>query len=217
MRVIDLSHTIKTGMQIYPGDPNVAIEKALTHENDYCHVDRLLLGTHTGTHIDAPLHFLSGGKRITEFPVNKFIGKGVLIDVRGKSENEPITLKDILPYESQFEEGCFAILMTGWSAYFGTEKYEKHPFLSKEGAQFFVSKGVSIVGLDALNIDSTVSEVWDSHSTLLSSDILIVENLNNLTAVDASKRYYYNFLPLKLNDTDGSPIRAIAMEAANGI
>lgn len=215
MRVIDLSHTIRTGMQIYPGDPDVAIERALTHENDYCHVDRLLLGSHSGTHIDAPLHFLSDGKRISDFPADKFIGKGVVLDVRGKKENEPITLADILPYEKQFERGCFAVLMTGWSEHFGTEAYEKHPYLSKEGADFFVEKGVSIVGLDALNIDSTVSEIWDAHDTLLSNDTLIVENLSNLSALDPSKSYYFSFLPLKLDDTDGSPIRATAIEAGN--
>jgi kynurenine formamidase len=102
--------------------------------------------------------------------------------------------------------------MTGWSEYFGTEKYERHPYLSKEGAEFLVSKGVSIVGLDALNIDSTISEVWDAHGILLSNEVLIVENLNNLSSIDPSKNYCFSFLPLKLDDTDGSPIRAAAIE-----
>uniref|UniRef100_UPI0039F61E6D cyclase family protein n=1 Tax=Zhenpiania hominis TaxID=2763644 RepID=UPI0039F61E6D len=61
MKVIDLTHEIKTNMQVFPGDPEVEIKEALTHKTDYCHVDRLLLGSHSGTHIDAPYHFLEDG------------------------------------------------------------------------------------------------------------------------------------------------------------
>jgi kynurenine formamidase len=76
MRVIDLSHTIHDGIQIFPGDPVPSVKRGLTHENDYCHVDVLTLGSHTGTHIDAPFHFLKKGKKINEFPVQRFVGDG---------------------------------------------------------------------------------------------------------------------------------------------
>ena len=68
MQIIDLTHTIHDDMQIYPGDPLPSIRRGLTHEKDYCHVDLLTLGSHTGTHIDAPYHFLKDGQKIDEIP-----------------------------------------------------------------------------------------------------------------------------------------------------
>ena len=65
MKIIDLSHTIHDDIQIYPGDPPPSIRRGLTHEKDYCHVDLLTLGSHTGTHIDAPYHFMKNGKKST--------------------------------------------------------------------------------------------------------------------------------------------------------
>lgn len=190
----------------------MVIGRELTHEKDYCHVDRLTLGTHSGTHIDAPLHFIPDGKSISEYPAEKFVGKGLLVDVRGKMGNEPITAKDLSSYENQLHQGCFAIFMTGWSDHFGTEKYLNHPYLSKEVGEMLESAKVSIVGIDALNIDSTIDDPWDAHNILLSKDILIVENLSNLSVLNSQKSYLYSFLPMKLEDTDGSPVRAVAIE-----
>lgn len=209
MKTIDLSHKIAPGMQIYPGDPAPDILKGLTYEDDYCHVDRLLLGSHTGTHIDAPYHFIKEGKGISDFDTDFFVGTGALCDMRGKGENQSITREDLMPYREKLKFADFAILMTGWDRYFGDPIYERHPFLSKEGAEFLVEMDVRIVGLDGLNIDSTVSEEFDSHEVLLSRDILIVENLCNLDSIKEGENGIYTFLPLKLNKTDGSPVRAV--------
>ena len=95
MKIIDLTHNIENGMQIYPGDPEIRISEGLIHESDYCHVDVLQLNSHTGTHIDAPYHFLPEGKKITDFAADKFTGKGITLDLRGKGENEAITVDDI--------------------------------------------------------------------------------------------------------------------------
>lgn len=213
MNIIDLSHLIENGMQIYPGDPAPSIERALTHESDYCHVDRLNLGSHTGTHIDAPFHFLSKGKKISEFTADKFIGKGVVVDVRSKKENEGIVIDDVKPYEKEITRGCFVLFMTGWSQYFGQEMYEKHPYVTKECAQWLREKGISIVGTDGLNIDSTVTEQFDAHDIFLTNDILIVENLTNLENVPTKSSGWFSFLPLRVSDTDGSPIRAVYIES----
>jgi arylformamidase len=225
MKVIDLSHTIHDGIQIYPGDPVPSIKRGLTHENDYCHVDVLTLGSHTGTHIDAPFHFLKKGKKIDEFPVQRFVGDGVLIDVSAKADRDLIEPGDIEPYEDEIAEGDFVIFRTGRDKYFGTSRYYLHPYLSVEGAELLVKMSVSLVGVDSLNIDPTYEEVQDSepaakelpdqeaygypvHDILLGNDILIVENLGNLDKIKAVKGVYA-FLPLKLKGSDGSPIRAV--------
>jgi len=225
MEVIDLTHTIHDDIQVYPGDPRPSISRGLTHEKDYCHVDLLRLGSHTGTHIDAPYHFLKGGQRIDEIPVQRFVGDGVLIDVSAKSDRDLIQPGDVEPYEDEIAQGDFVIFRTGRDKYFGTPKYYLHPYLSAEGARLLVKMGVSLVGVDALNVDPTYYGSMDSdlpakdlpdedeygypvHDILLGNDILIVENLCNLDKIKQVKGVY-SFLPLKLKDSDGSPIRAV--------
>jgi len=225
MEVIDLTHTIHDEIQIYPGDPIPSISRGLTHEKDYCHVDLLKLGSHTGTHIDAPYHFLKDGQRIDEIAVQRFIGNGILIDVSAKSDRDLIEPGDVERYENEIAQGDFVIFKTGWDKYFGTPKYYLHPYLSAEGARILVKMGVSLVGIDALNVDPTDYGSIDSdpsandlpdeekygypvHDILLGNDILIVENLCNLDKIKQRKGLY-SFLPLKLKDSDGSPIRAV--------
>jgi len=132
---------------------------------------------------------------------------------------------DVEPYEDEIAQGDFVIFRTGRDKYFGTPKYYLHPYLSAEGARILVRMGVSLVGVDALNVDPTYNGSMDSdpsakdlpdegeygypvHDILLGNDILIVENLCNLDNIKQVKGVY-SFLPLKLKDSDGSPIRAV--------
>jgi len=227
MKIIDLSHTIHDEIQIFPGDPRPSIKRGLTHEKNYCHVDVLTLGSHTGTHIDAPFHFLKEGKKIDELPVQRFVGNGVLVDVSGKSDRELIEPGDVEPYENEIAPGDFVILKTGRDKYFGTSRYYLHPYLSADGARLLVKMGVSLVGIDALNVDPTYYGSMDSdsaakdlpdeeeygypvHDILLGNDTLIVENLCKLDKIKPVKGVY-SFLPLKLKGSDGSPLRAVFM------
>lgn len=211
MHLIDLTHTIQNGMMLYPGDPAIAITEGLTHDRDYCHVDQLHLNSHTGTHIDAPLHFLPAGKPISAFPADTFLRRGIAIDLRHKREGEGITAEDLRA--APLEPGCAAVLVTGWYRSFGTEAYYRHPYLARDAAELLVDRGAAIVAVDFLNVDRTFGEDWSAHQVLLGSDTLIVENLTNTLALDFGKPYLFSFLPLKILGTDGSPIRAVAMEA----
>jgi kynurenine formamidase len=208
-RVIDLSHPIREGMQIYPGDPVPLVERGLVHESDYCHVDRLVLGSHTGTHIDAPYHFLASGARIDEFDVSRFVGRGVIVDVTGKAADEAIEAADLLPYKGKIKAGDFVLFYTGWDRYFGSEAYLDHPYLSPACAEALTSMGVTLVGVDFLNVDPTKQEVFPVHDILLSKDIFIVENIANLVDI-GSDTAWFSFLPLKVS-SDGSPVRAMAI------
>jgi kynurenine formamidase len=225
MEIIDLSQTIQNGMTIYPGDPKPVIKHALTHEQNYCHVDRLILGSHTGTHIDAPYHFIENGIRIDEIPIERFFGDGLLLDVSQKSAREPITSTDIESYSSQVNKGDFVIFKTGWDRYFNTPEYHEHPYLNADCALLLKELGVSLVGIDALSPDPSWQDSqsldptgktdeqngeygYPAHDILLGNDILIVENLCNLGRI-RQKKGIFSFLPLKLKESDGSPIRAI--------
>ena len=228
MNVIDLSHTIHDGIQIYPGDPQPGIKPGLIHEKDYCHVDVITLGSHTGTHIDAPYHFLADGLKIDEIAAGRFVGNGVLVDVTLKGDRELIDAKDIEPYAEKIKKGDFVIFKTGRDKFFGTTKYYLHPYLSAEAARYLLALGVALVGIDAMNIDPTYLEPTDLaaslekppreeeygypvHDILLGNNILIVENLCNLNRI-LPLTGLYSFLPLKLKGSDGSPIRAVFIQ-----
>ena len=114
LNIIDLTHPIHTGMMAYPGDPEISLEEAMTHEADYCHVDYLQCGSHAGTHIDAPYHFLPERKRITDYPVSRFIGEGVVLDLRYKNAGEAITKDDLMPLQEAVRKGDFLVVKMGW-------------------------------------------------------------------------------------------------------
>lgn len=212
MKVIDLTHEIKTNMQVFPGDPEVEIKEALTHKTDYCHVDRLLLGSHSGTHIDAPYHFLEDGKRISDYPLSRFMGDGVVIDLQRKKAGEAIQREELKVHEKRIHPGDLVILKTGWCETFGTERYLEHPYLTADAARFLVEKKIGIIAIDFLNVDPTLWESWEAHPVFLSADVLIVENINHSLELEEEKQYWFCFAPLKLADSDGAPIRAFAVE-----
>ncbi len=212
MKIIDLTHEIKTDMQVFPGDPEVKVEEALTHETDYCHVDRLYLGSHSGTHIDAPYHFIKEGNRISDYPASRFMGNGIVIDLQGKRAGEAIRREELEVHTKRIGTGDFVLLKTGWCSKFGTESYLEHPYITAEAARFLVEKKIGIIAIDFLNVDPTLWESWEAHPIFLSSDVLIVENIGNSLALDETREYMFYFVPIKLKDSDGAPIRAFAVE-----
>jgi kynurenine formamidase len=102
------------------------------------------------------------------------------------------------------------LLHTGWDREWGGDAMGRHPYLTAAAARRLVDAGVSLVGTDALNVDGTEEPSTDAHEALLGADVLIVENLTNLGALDAGRAYRCAFVPLKLLGADGSPVRAFA-------
>jgi kynurenine formamidase len=196
-RVIDLSHRVDERTQVYPGDPAVRLEPATTIAADGVNVLSVHIGSHSGTHVDAPYHFIEDGERIDTMDARLFFGPAVVMDVRGKGPRERITVEDLQPYEDRLSEDVVAVLRTGWDEHYGTARYYDHPFLDRRTAQLIVDAGARTVAIDALNVDETV----------------IAENLTNLEAVDFPDPLL-SLLPMKLGGSDGAPVRAVAMEIA---
>ncbi|MEN1761437.1 cyclase family protein [Anoxynatronum sibiricum] len=212
MKVIDLSHLIEKGMPIFPGDPEPSIESAFTHEKDSFHVNRLLMGSHTGTHIDAPYHIDPLGDPIDTIPIHRFVGMGVKVSLTGLKPETPITTAMMSPALEQLHPGDFLIIHTGWDQYFHHhDHYQQHPYLTPEAAQGIVEKQISLIAIDALNVDPTLKEIYPAHEVFMKNDCLIVENLCGLDQVKAT-RGLYAFLPLKLKGADGSPLRAVFLQ-----
>jgi arylformamidase len=206
--VIDLSHDIGNGMPFVQGDPKPAIELHLDYLKDHCRVTRWTLGSHTGTHIDAPSHFFVEGASLSDYPVTRFFGRGVLMDLTHFEPNEVITPEDISPLIHHIQPGDFVILHTGWDRWWGSPTYEQHPSLSFEAARLLVRRQAALVAIDALSIENAPDDLYPVHELLLGHEIFIVENLCRLDKIGEQTGEYF-FLPLKVIEADGSPVRAM--------
>ncbi len=217
--MVDLSRRVDDDTQVYPGDPHVRLEPAATLMDDGVNVLGVHIGSHSGTHVDAPHHFVEGGERIDEMDLRLFFGPAVIADVRGKGPRERVTVEDLGPYEDRLSEGVIAVIRTGWEEHYGTPRYYDHPFLDRPAAQLLVDAGVRTVAVDALNVDETLlewphPEGYPAHHAILGAGGVIAENLANLGAVDFPDPLF-SLLPIKLGGSDGAPVRAVAMEVVS--
>lgn len=201
-KYIDLSYEIEHQMAVYPGDDELKLYRHRFLNRDYYNDTRLETGMHVGTHIDAPSHLLNKDRFICDYPVEKFIGNGCLLDVRNE---EIIKLKD--EYLDKVQEGDIVLLYTGYDEFFGTDKYfENHPIVDEKLAQFFVDRGVKLIGIDMPSPDQYPFKV---HHKLLENDILIIENLRNLKKLEGVKRFEVMAFPLNIR-AEASLTRVVA-------
>ncbi|MFC6886452.1 cyclase family protein [Actinomadura yumaensis] len=211
MRIVDLSVPIASGMPVYPGDPEVSACPALTVAADGVNVARLSLGSHTGTHVDAPFHVDDSLPALEDLPLERFVGRAVVVDARGLPPRAP--LRPSL-FEGRARPGAIVLVATGWSGHWGTGRYAAHPHLTAEAAAFLVEAGVRTVGIDALSVDPTPADDFPAHRILCHAHAVIAENLTGLgTLLDAQEDgspIEVSLLPLRLRSGDGSPVRAVA-------
>ncbi|WP_132058829.1 cyclase family protein [Halorussus amylolyticus] len=212
----DLSHPLDGETTVYPGDPEVEISPAATHEDDGYRVTAVGIGSHAGTHLDAPSHTEPGGRNLDEFEVGRFAFDARLVDCSGKEAREPIRVGD-LPDESEADFGML-VIRTGWADHWTEDRYFDHPYLSAAAAKACAERGWS-VGVDALSVDPSPSRRGreadgepsgvPAHHALLGSERLILENLTGLA--DLPERFELRAYPLALADADGAPARAVAV------
>ncbi len=215
-RVVDLSRRVDEATQVYPGDPAVRLEPATTIAAHGVNVLGVHIGSHSGTHVDAPYHFVENGARIDEMDPRHFVGPAVILDVRGKGPRERITADDLRPFGELLSAAVIAVVRTGWEEHYGTPLYYDHPFLDRTAARLLLDAGVRTVAVDALNVDETVLEDphpdgYPAHHLILGAGGVIAENLANLENIDFPDPIL-SLLPIKLGGSDGAPVRAVAME-----
>jgi kynurenine formamidase len=220
--LLDLSHKLNGDIQVYPGDVTFSCNPIATVPKDGYSVHALSLGSHTGTHIDAPSHFFADGQTIDQIPLSSLMGPLVKIDLTaiGLKDRQAITWEDHISLSStaaEIRKGVILLIQTGWSAHWGTPKYYHHPFLSRDAAQRILDKGVKVLGVDTLNPDETPLEGiggeqgFGTHEVILGAGGVIAENLTNLGEI--GDRDMIAFIPLNLEGSDGSPVRAFAWKA----
>jgi kynurenine formamidase len=212
MKIIDLTLTISNKIPAFPGSPQPQFIPWENIKDDGYNLELLFLSTHTGTHLDVPYHFLEKGAKIHEISLKKLVSEAVLIQSR-KSGSESITKTDIQKFEKKhgkIEGFSSVIFWTGWQRNLQKKYYfTKNPGLSVSAAKYLASKKISLVGIDSPSIDLGTDSKFSVHQIFAKKGMLIVENLANLEKIKSSK-FHLVVLPLKLKNTTGSPVRAIA-------
>lgn len=206
-RIIDVTLPVRPGMLTYPGDPVVTIERTSDMQNgDVSNLSIVSMSTHTGTHVDPPIHFVKDGTTIDELPLDRLVGEALVVDVRGVGTIGANEL-DALDLPADLERLLF---LTDWSARWA-EPSPAFPdtvtCVSVEGAQWLIARGVRVVGTDFISIEAAEDATFPVHRALLGANIAIVEGLD-LRDVPAG-RYVLWCLPLKIQDGDGGPARVV--------
>jgi len=213
--LIDLSMPILQDMAVYPGDPPVVVETVKRIEHDGFQLTRISFGCHTGTHVDAPRHFLPGGPTVDQLPLERFIGPGRLVGIEPDPEGQ-IDLSCLNP--DQVRPGDCLLIATGWHADVAAD-LASCPAFAPGSSQLLVRLGIRLIGTD---LPTVVEHSADCclpfdlmHRVLLGAGIPIVENLVNLDRLanacgQAGDSFEFLAVPLAIADSEGSPVRAFA-------
>jgi len=207
---IDVSVPVRNGMVHWPGDPPFHIERATDQEKgDTATVSRMSLGVHTGTHMDAPVHFIEKAAGIDELPLDATVGPARVIPIR---DTKSIKRAELMEHSIQSGERILFKTSNSDHAWQSDEFDENFVFISKDAAEYLVECGVRCVGVDYLSVGGFREDGPETHDALLSGGIWIIEGLD-LNGVEPGD-YELICLPLRLVGSDGSPARAIIREVA---
>lgn len=212
----ELSHQIHPGMQTFPVPWHRPVDfiSLGTLEEVGRRTTHVHIGTHSGTHIDAPSHFIKAGAAISDMPLERFSSRAVLLDLRDAEAGQPVDIDKLMntPVVSALP-GDSILLNFGWSKHYGTESYyPDQPFLSEAGMEYLLSFEPTIIGYDIAmpdNPENGRGSDCDSpmHKLALGNNVLLLENLKFPN--DIPESFELLAFPLNLMDLDGSPVRAV--------
>jgi kynurenine formamidase len=192
---IDLTRSLDTNIPVYPGDKPLEIIKTGDLDRDGFLMHEIKMGTHVGTHMDAPAHFIARGKRIAELEVEKFFGTGVIVEL---GKEVPI---------SALEKAQIVLIHTGMAEMWGTDKYfQEYPELPERLVSKLIAGKVQMICVDMPSVDYAPHAV---HKKLLAAEILIVENVCNLEKIPRDQEFKVCALPLNLG-AEAAPCRVVA-------
>lgn len=207
-RVVDLT------LSLASGEKGINIEPTRHLETDGWNATTLSLYSHCGTHMDASVHFGVGSQTIDTIPVKNLIGPAWVADIRPVEPRALIKSEDLGSIARQFKSGESLLICTGWSDYYGQDKYRNGlPRVSTELARWCVDKKVKMLGVEPPSVADVndIKELTTVHRILFEAGIIIVEGLANLASLSRPKVTFIA-LPLKIAGGDGAPARALAIE-----
>jgi arylformamidase len=206
---MDISVPVRNGMVHWPGDPDFHIERATDQEKgDIATVSRMALGVHTGTHMDAPLHFIRHAASIDTMPLDATVGTARVIAIR---DRKSIGREELLGHGISLGERIL-FKTTNSDHSWDTDLFDENfVFISQDGARYLAERGVRTVGVDYLSVGGYRDDGLETHAALLGAGIWVIEGLN-LRGVEPGV-YELVCLPLRLIGAEGSPARAILRSA----
>lgn len=215
---VDLTHPLKEEMPVWPGHPCFCHDLVESYEEGAVSKHyRLSLGEHTGTHLDAPLHFIQppNGWSIDKTPIEYLMGRMLVMRFPEMGGGGCISLAMIQQWEADHahvQAGDSVFFSFGWDKKWGDSLdtyFHSWPGIDGKAAQYLAARHVRLVGCDCASIDASGSEDFPAHRALLSAGVLIGENFNNLGEVGSIATFVG--LPLPIVDGTGSPLRAVAI------
>lgn len=220
--IIDLTMTLKEGLMTFPvhWHPVVEITQLGRFEVEGRETRKIVLGTHTGTHVDAPRHFVKGGMTIEHTDLDIYVGPARVLDFTDASDKSEITAEMI---QERLGDNPPARLLFryDWERRLDSlEYYSHHPYLSEAACKYLVSTGTKLVGFDAPMPDDPRNgrgseKDSPNHTILLGAGVAILEYLVNLSKIPAGD-FTLSALPLKIAEGDGAPVRAVAIVEEKG-
>jgi arylformamidase len=210
----DLTHLIYPGMPTYPGEPQPEFQPFFELGKDKVNVTRLIMCSHTGTHVDAPRHFISTGDSINKIPLDTFMGEAVILDMSRKGVGEGITNVDLDTFSKMVNAGDIILLYTGTSDRWNKDQNIRQNFtyLEPSAAEWIVNHQIKCIGIDSFSVEEYGFKDGIAHKMLLSNNIGIIEGLDINMKQCLGKRMFLVCLPLSLRGIDGSPARVIVFD-----
>jgi arylformamidase len=204
MPLYDATIPLRNGLVSFPGDPIFRSEPFFVRDHDNLfNLTELHMGTHSGTHVDAPSHRLDSTTTVDDIPLDVLVGPGVVLDMRGKSAIDRTDL------ESSDLKGCTRVLFktdSGPSLHV-SEFQEDYVYLTEDAASYLVELGVQLIGIDYLSIEKKDNPGAPVHRALLEAEILVVEGVDLLKVPTGRCEIFC--LPLKIQGADGAPARVL--------
>lgn len=212
MRIIDLSIPITNSTKVYPGDSSPEVKSSRADSENYM-LSTIKLGSHTGTHIDAPLHALVNGIGLGAQPLDSYIGETLIVDIHDAEAGSIISIDMIEPAWKDFPHINKIILRTDWHKKCANDStldyFMDYPALDMQLADWLVEKGIASIGLESPSISAT--DHMRIHRRLLSANVVILESLVNVASIKNNIAEIH-CVPLNIPGIDGCPVRAYAIE-----
>ena len=204
MKIYDVTVPFSKDLVVYPGDPAVRIEKksSIGDGEAKCNLSRISFGSHSGTHVDPPFHFIEGGVTVDNLPLELLIGRARVVEITAPRIDEAAL------GEFDFTNDVRVLFKTRNSYLWSKKKFVKdYVHITPGAASMLVNNGIKVVGIDYLSVDKPDAEEPGAHLTLLGGGAIIIEGLD-LREVEAGD-YEMICLPLKVRDGDGAPARVV--------
>ena len=210
---VDLSHALHERLRTIGWFPAARFARLKSMPADPLNLTEMQIVCHFGTHVDAPSHFIADGPALDEIPLERLHGPGVV----WRMDAEPygcIGADTLAAMRPAMRDGDIVLVHTGWDAHLGTDRYDEHPRLGLDAADWLVAHGAKLVGIDFPTPDLAVDRRppdfdWPVHHRLLRHGVLIAENVTGLRPL-AGRRVEAMFLALAIRGSDGAPARAVA-------